>query len=141
MTKNDRLCKLCLLEIKKNQTQGERINERVELWSQIAIVLFGFIIPLVWLYPFDKIHKITRMFCYELLIMGISLIPLIVWSAIYSVTPFDDEYSGVPFMLFIIVYFGVGVIQFPFIVKWSREWNKKIDAQVELLYKEEPKQD
>jgi len=32
----------------------------VNITSQIIISVIGLIIPFVWLYPFNKIHKISR---------------------------------------------------------------------------------
>jgi len=102
------------------------MNKKVNLGMQIVWVLVGQIIPFVWIYPFNKIHKIGRLIGWKLLIMGVSIIPVIVVALsdyILSTSYMDGTIVMIPFFM---VYLGIGLVDIVFIVKWSMEWNDKL---------------
>ena len=99
---------------------------KVSLPWQIFLVVLGLIIPFVALYPFYKIKKLGRIIGIHFLIIGVTLIPLFIGMGL----EYEGEYDYLLMMPFLVVYLGRTLIDLPFIIKWSRKWNKKIDEAV-----------
>ncbi len=105
------------------------MKEKVNLTTQIIFTIIGLFIPLVWLYPFYKIKKITRMIGIRFLIVGVSIIPMLILVGLTYLYPDNQmliDSSPIGYMPFMIVLTGVGLVDIPFIIKWSRNWNKEI---------------
>lgn len=97
-------------------------KKKVNLPEQIVITLIGLFIPLVWIYPFYKIQKVTRFFLIYLGVFG-SLMGLMLLSTILP-----EEIGTILIGIGAFGYIVGGFIAIPFIIKWSRVWNKSIDA-------------
>ena len=116
MSGRDKLCKSCLLEIKNNQTQGRKHNEKASIGSQIGILLLGIIIPFVWLYPFYKVGKLGYGLIISVGLTIVAFVPLII--------SFEFDLDSTVGAYFIILHFAKIPILFYFLIKWTRAWNK-----------------
>lgn len=124
-------CQICNKSLLYNKSRIEHTEEhKVSVGLQIANLLLGSIIIFAWIYAFYKIQKLR----YGLLITVGSTV--FIFSLLFIPT-FEGQGSIV--MLFFILFYFLCAIPaiFYFVIKWSREWNKKIDAIVESISKEE----
>ena len=109
MSKGDRLCKSCLLELKNNQTQGRKYNEAMGMPGQIILTVFAPGLSAL------RIEKWWRFFAFSFL-LDITIIGGLF--LIYSTT---ENYI---FMILAIIFYFISPFDFYFIHKWTKEWNE-----------------
>jgi len=134
------ICNMSFLHFKS--MDGHTKEHKVSLAIQIVL----WFIPLISLWTFIRIQRFTKMIIVNLISFGAMFIPVIILGIVNPnhldpifETPIHNEIFGV-----LSIGYIYGVMFIPslfFLIKWSIEWNKRIDTQIESLSKEEPKQD
>jgi putative lipase involved disintegration of autophagic bodies len=101
------------------------MDKPVNVKWQLIFTIIGVFVPFVWLYPFNKIHKIIRMILIRLLVVGVTAIPMVIYFGLAYITNTEpnEDYALVFLMPLMLSYSIGGVINIPFIIKWSRTWN------------------
>ena len=121
-------CQLC---IRKNfindETRMDHLkSHKVRISSQLLILVIGFVVPFVWLYPFSKICKTI----YGVLIMlGLPILGFLSSMYLLNGTTSSSYVFGSCYLLMII-------LSLYFLSGWSKKWNKKVDVQIGLLSNE-----
>lgn len=102
------------------------MDQKVSVGWQVVFTIIGVFVPFVWLYPFYKIRKIIRMILIRLLVVGLSIVPLLTYFMIgyISSTEPNPDMELLVIMPLMITYTAGGLINIPFIIKWSKAWNR-----------------
>ncbi|MEX0862689.1 hypothetical protein [Nitrosopumilus sp.] len=114
MLDTDNLCQECCDEIRRTQTQGQKMNERVSLAWQIVLCLI-FSPAAFW-----RINKLQKFLIYFLIII-FGVTPLII------VLGFVFEESNRMYFLFggyLFMYVAGHIFPLVWIINWTREYNK-----------------
>lgn len=137
-------CPICNESFLHNQSRIEHTKtHKVNLIWQIV----SGIIPFFSIIAVYDIRKFTRMFILHLIILGVVFVSFIIMA---NITPhitttglvdYPDWFYDYTILGFGTAMFALATIPLFFLIIWSIAWNKKIDAQVESLSKEEPHQD
>jgi len=123
-------------------------NHKVNLGWQIAL----FFLPIVHFWTFIRIKKFRKFVLVSLILLAASFIPLIIdFVAEPDFFNFDVSESPVPggdilipdtvIYWYVISFFGVVYGPLFFLIKWSGEWNKKINALTKSMSHDSLSQD
>ena len=108
MSNGDRLCKLCLLEIKDNQTQGRKHKEAKGMIGQIILTT---------IFPGLAAFRIEKWWSFA----GISLLlDIVVIGSVIGIGSITEIYE---FFIIALMFYFVSPFDFYFIHKWTKEWN------------------
>lgn len=109
------LCQDCLDNIRQTQTQGEKLNERVNMAGQIILCFF---FPLL---SFWRINKTRKFLKYYFIIIAVVLVGVLV--PVYAF-PDNSDVSTVGFTVFALFYFGWWIVPMIWVYSWTKEYNK-----------------
>lgn len=136
-------CSLCNSSFFSPQLMIEHTKEKhhkVKIGWQIVFLF----VPFVSIWAYYRIKRLDDGIVLSAGLIGLLyggiILMIIVGNA--SDPNFENEFSMWLMVLAMFVSLGITIwLKIHYMLKWSREWNKKINSQIELLSKEEPKQD
>ena len=136
-------CSLCNVSFLSLQSMIEHTKEK-HYKVKIGWQIFFIFVPFVGLWAYHRIKRLGDGILLSfglagLLYGGIFLMMLIGW-----VTDPNSESDLTIMLIGLSIWPLIGVmiwLKIHYMIKWSREWNKKIDSQIKSISKEEHKQD
>ena len=96
------------------------MNQKINITSQLIFITIGIFIPFIGMYPFYKIKKLTKIIIIRVIAMLVTIVPIAIAVSIDPEYIFTSIYPLVAVYLVIII-----LIEYPFIIRWTREWNEK----------------